>query len=151
MPVAWLLLGLAVVAGVAGLFLFYQSGHRPVAAEDIGLNPFHTLFALIFSGVGALIASRRPSNPVGWFLTVAGFLSLLGVAGFGYGYVYDSLEGPVGPLPGVEWVAWFSDTSQSLAIFLGTFAFLLFLAADQALSIHLACQVTARWPGSQLS
>jgi hypothetical protein len=124
---AWSQFIVSVMAGAAGLVLVYQSGHTPTEPADLGLNPFDTTYALIFSGVGALIASQRPSNPVGWLLSVAGLTAALGMAGLGYGYVYDSLEGPVGPLPGAAWVAWFSVISQSIGgPFIGSVTFVLF-------------------------
>jgi hypothetical protein len=126
---AWLArsqFGVSVMAGVAGVLLLQQSGHTPHVAADVGQNPFDIAYSLAFSGVGALIASQRPGNPVGWLLCFIGCTASLGMGGFGYGYAYDSVEGPVGPLPGAAWVAWSSVVTQSVGPFLGSVAFILF-------------------------
>jgi hypothetical protein len=51
----------------------------PEAMKD-GLLPFvsYTVFVLAFATVGALVASRRPRNPIGWLLLLAGLSYTLG-------------------------------------------------------------------------
>ena len=51
----------------------------PAAMQD-GLLPFvsYTVFVLAFATVGALVASRRPRNPIGWLLLLAGLSYTLG-------------------------------------------------------------------------
>lgn len=111
--VAWSLWAASALLLGIGLVLFVQSGHVPV--DDHGGNPLETIDFLLFASVGALIVSRRPSNAIGWILCAASMASGLTLNGLGYGYVYDSLEGPVGRLPATEWVAWFSAWVNTMA------------------------------------
>jgi hypothetical protein len=74
--------------------------------DAVGAVLFTTL-VLSFSTVGALIATRRPQNTIGWILLVAGFA--LGAEIVASGYVDFSVAQPRGRLLGTEWVAWFAQ------------------------------------------
>jgi hypothetical protein len=101
---AWSGCAASIVAGVAGLALYHQSGHTPTQSADLGLSALDTAYSLALVAVGATIASRLPNNPVGWVLWAAGLLAAFGIGGLGHGYAVDSVEGPVGPLPGADWM-----------------------------------------------
>ncbi|GAC1701865.1 MAG: hypothetical protein NVS9B6_17310 [Candidatus Limnocylindrales bacterium] len=74
-------------------------GH-PAAAQIAG----EAFLLLSCAGVGALIASRRPRNPIGWlFVAFALFLSL-NLAADGYA-VFGGVIAP-GSLPGPSFVKW---------------------------------------------
>ncbi len=66
----WAIWLVTVVIGVAV---------APSALKD-GVLPFiaYTVFVLAFATVGALVASRRPRNPIGWLLLLAGLAYTLG-------------------------------------------------------------------------
>ena len=71
---AWSLGGLSVamlVACVALLLLTIKAG-GPFSASDAVGQLFITVPFLAFPIVGALIASKRPENPIGWICLVAG-------------------------------------------------------------------------------
>src|ERR687890_1314363 len=107
---AWSLCLLCVVLAVAGLILALLNG---LTLGEIFLAwagpPTATLLALImsFSVVGALIASHRPENSIGWlFLAAALFYGIL-IPGEEYA-VYALLTNP-GSLPLGAELAWLTD------------------------------------------
>jgi hypothetical protein len=85
------------------------------------------LFALIaapFALVGALVASRRPRNPIGWL-----FLAFAVVAAFAASadrYASYALVEHPSSLPGGDWVAWLASGIWHPAFGFFVFAFLLF-------------------------
>jgi hypothetical protein len=85
------------------------------------------LFALIaapFALVGALVASRRPRNPIGWL-----FLAFAVVAAFAASadrYASYALVERPSSLPGGDWVAWLASGIWHPAFGFFVFAFLLF-------------------------
>ena len=87
------------------------------------------LFALIaapFAVVGALVASRRPRNPIGWL-----FLTFAVVAAFAASadrYASYALVEHPGSLPGGAWVAWTASGIWHPAFGFFVFSFLLFPA-----------------------
>ena len=87
------------------------------------------LFASIvapFALVGALVASRRPRNPIGWlFLT---FALVAAFAAFADRYAAYALVEDPGSLPGGAWVAWTASGVWHPAFGLFVFSFLLFPA-----------------------
>ncbi|MDQ3752481.1 MAG: hypothetical protein M3333_06280 [Actinomycetota bacterium] len=62
--------------------------------------------ALAFPLVGALVAARRPRNPIGWILCAAGFTQ--GVVELTYLYARHSYVMDPGSLPGADIAAWLS-------------------------------------------
>jgi signal transduction histidine kinase len=79
--------------------------------------------ALIFPVVGALIASRRPSSPIGWLIIVPGLALLL--SGFATEYAHYSVE--VHNLPAAGLALGITNTLWALALgALAPFTLLLF-------------------------
>jgi hypothetical protein len=80
---------------------------------------------LAFSTVGALIASRRPENPIGWLFCSGAFIWGLGELSLEYG-VYALITAP-GALPAGVWVAWFGAWARGIGgFFMVLFLLLLF-------------------------
>ena len=78
-----------------------------------------------FSMVGALVASRRPENPIGWLFCCGAFVWGLGELGLEYG-VYALVTAP-GSLPAGAWVAWFGAWARGIGgFFMVPFLLLLF-------------------------
>ncbi len=104
---AWCL-WLLCVALISFSLLFYFLA-SPSSPTDIppALTAFFRVLSLAFPTVGALIASRRPENPIGWIFCAAGLL--IGVQAFARGYADYALVGPTGSLPGGEFMAWISS------------------------------------------
>ena len=80
---------------------------------------------MTFPTVGALIASRRPENPIGWIFCAVGLVFGIGI--FAESYAGYSLHVSLGPLPGVQYAAWFSTWASFPIWFLAaTMLYLLF-------------------------
>jgi signal transduction histidine kinase len=79
------------------------SGGFGVAAHDL-MNAFaFDPVLLAFAGVGAVVASRRPANPIGWLFLAEGLAFALAVAGSTYArYAMSSGQGRVT----AGWAAW---------------------------------------------
>ncbi|HVD35126.1 MAG TPA: hypothetical protein VNB93_05285 [Rubrobacter sp.] len=125
---AWSLAGLSVAmfVGSVPLYVLIRSARVPSSWEvnlTLG-NPLGGVLFLIFPLVGALIASRRPRNPIGWILLADGFLWMLtGMMDY-YGVYGVARPGSV-PFPvivaGINNVMWVPAVGV-----LGTYVFLLF-------------------------
>ena len=77
---AWSLAALcvAVFVGSVPLFVLARSAHVPSSwnADLTAVGLLGSGLFLVFPLVGALIASRRPENPIGWLCLADGFLSM---------------------------------------------------------------------------
>ncbi|MGH2591211.1 MAG: hypothetical protein ACRDGW_10505, partial [Actinomycetota bacterium] len=95
---AWSLYGLALVLAAGGEVF--------VVLTSSGVLE-NTLFALIFMAMGftgALIASRRPENAIGWLLV--GSTLVIALAFVTSGAATYSFETNPGSIPGARWLAW---------------------------------------------
>jgi hypothetical protein len=80
---------------------------------------------LAFSTVGALVASRRPGNPIGWLFCFGAFVWGLGELTLEYG-VYALVTSP-GALPAGAWAVWFGTWTRGIGgFFMVLFLLLLF-------------------------
>jgi len=103
---AWLTWALSLVFTALGLWLLALTYTTPVGPRW-GPRGFPAAFAVAFSTVGALIASRRPHNLIGWIFCSVGLLA--GVQVFTEEYaVYAVLARP-GTLPAGEMIAWIQN------------------------------------------
>jgi hypothetical protein len=92
------LLGFAIVFGALTA--------SPASQESGGTASLvaSVIFVLVFSSVGALVASRRPGNPIGWIMCLAGLA--YGVGGACVSYVESLNPGERGSLgTAAEWVS----------------------------------------------
>jgi hypothetical protein len=92
---------------------------------DLGHDVFIWAIALVFSAVGALIASRRPGNAIGWLFLGAGVAA--GVAALAGAYADYWVEARVGPALLSKTAALYGDLSWIPWILVpSTFLLLLF-------------------------
>jgi len=115
---AWSSFALALLILTAGAILWSP-----------GAGFFLLLFALIaapFAVVGALVASRRPHNPIGWLFLA--FALVAAFAAFADRYASYALVEAPGSLPGGAWVAWTASGVWHPAFGFFVFSFLLFPA-----------------------
>lgn len=92
-----------VVLTALALFLGWRNG-------TFSKDPFTLLSVAMlasYAAVGALVATRLPSNPIGWLLLLVGFGILLGGLATEYA-TYTLLTSP-GSLPLGRWAAWLSN------------------------------------------
>jgi hypothetical protein len=98
---AWTLAGLGISLGVTYHVLDLLNDRR------VPLPVVGTLVATLFLIVGALIASNRPRNPIGWiFLVALVLISLGGTGNVAEQYAYYALVTRPGSLPGADWIVW---------------------------------------------
>ena len=117
--IAWGTLALSVACYVAALALALTKEDLP-GADLIGAAG-----SLVFSLVGAVVASRVASNPVGWILCAFGFLGVASTTATEYAHY--ALVTRSESVPGGEVAAWFYGwAGNSVPPALFAFAFLLF-------------------------
>jgi signal transduction histidine kinase len=96
---AWFTWALYLVIAISTL-LFKMTN----APSELLSDAFYALVLLAFATVGALIASRRPQNPIGWIFCISTLLWALGVLMLEYAvYALITMPGslPAGALMGV--------------------------------------------------
>src|ERR687894_1674153 len=94
---AWFLCLLCVALAAASLILALLNGRTPgeIFVEE-GIAMIATL-TVAFSVVGALVASQRPENPIGWIFCAAALFQ--GLSNSGYEYATYALLTQPGSLP----------------------------------------------------
>jgi hypothetical protein len=120
--VALTLLALSLALGVAGV----------VFAALNGRDPSIILPIVGFASVGALLASRRPGNPIGWIFSAAGLG--IALAWFAAEYATRALVEQPGSLPGGLWLAWLSDWLFAPAFYFAGVLLLLLFPTGRPLS-----------------
>ncbi len=124
---AWSVWGLSVA--LVSLRLVLQYVNDPSSF----LSDLFKVLSLAFATVGALVASRRPKNPVGWIF-VAGAL-LLALSDFSEQYAIYALVTKPGTLPGGMVMGWIRLWASTLGFYL-VFTFTLLLFPDGPLLSH---------------
>jgi signal transduction histidine kinase len=128
---AWLAWSLCAVCAVliafALLIDFLTGGDIPLPPQerlDPGLTVLTGVLSLAYPMVGALIASRLPSNPIGWIFCSVGLL--YAAQRFSLAYADYALVENLA-LPGSEYAAWFSTVVEFSGLILAwVFVMLLF-------------------------
>jgi signal transduction histidine kinase len=113
---AWSLCVIAVAAILADQFLFFLTPQRTLGPElrQTGADIADELANLGLPLIGALIASRRRENPLGWIFLAAG--CGLAIANLGYSYAVYALVIRDGSLPGGFVSNWLSSWTWTIAI-----------------------------------
>ncbi|HEY2278403.1 MAG TPA: hypothetical protein VGI00_08595 [Streptosporangiaceae bacterium] len=123
--VAWSTGAVSMAAFAAAWVLAARNGDVFDISAQWGPDRFMVAYAL----AGTVLASRRWSNPVGWFLLATGLVTALrGLAGE---YARHAQAGPHQPgHPGGVWAAWYVGWSLTLLFPDGVITFLLLLFPD---------------------
>jgi hypothetical protein len=120
---AWSLWGLSLTLTVVALLLLALNlSHPPTHIFDTWLD--NTLNAVFFSTVGAIVAYRRPENPVGWLLCLYGLAQ--SIYHFSAQYAIYALLAQPNSLPAGEAMAWVYSWLLPIIIGLSVFVILLF-------------------------
>jgi hypothetical protein len=120
---AWSLWGLSLTLTVLALLLLALNlSHPHTHTFDSWLDS--TINAVFFSTVGAIVASRRPENPVGWLLCL--FALGESISHFSGQYAIYALLAQPDSLPAGEAMAWVSSWLLPIIIGFSVFFILLF-------------------------
>nr|MBA3363600.1 hypothetical protein [Actinomycetota bacterium] len=104
---AWSLVGLTVVILLAALVFLILGLGTPFPESAFGFKGWGLILASAFAVAGVLIASRVPSNPIGWVLLAAGVGTA--VQEFAQHYSQYGLYHAPGEVPGADVAAWFTE------------------------------------------
>jgi len=119
----WSLWALSVgMTALSLLLLVLNLSHPDVHVYDYWLE--NTLSAVLFSTVGAVVASRRAENPVGWLLCLLDLAFSIGH--FSSQYAINAQLAQPDLLPAGQALAWISSWILPPIIGLQVFSFLLF-------------------------
>ncbi|MBW3615599.1 MAG: GAF domain-containing sensor histidine kinase [Actinobacteria bacterium] len=86
---------------VAGLALYLKN--RPIPGADQFFDPVLPAMAIAFPLVGAMIAARRPRQPIGWICCAP---LVVAIAFFAEQYAVHSVFASTNRLPGDQWMGW---------------------------------------------
>src|SRR5215204_6313877 len=123
--IAWSMwaISLPFAAFGGGVLGFLSASAR--SFPSLGTIVLLALPALTFTTVGAVVASRRPENPIGWIFCAGGLI--LSVTASATNYTEYALNASTGSLPGVQYAAWISSWAPAPTLLLvATMLFLLF-------------------------
>ena len=75
---AWAVFGVEILLFGIGVWLTILIGrhHGDVIGELVSDGGFLLAFVLLFPGLGVVLATRRPSNPLGWLMLAVGFFAI---------------------------------------------------------------------------
>jgi hypothetical protein len=128
---AWLAWSLWVLClaliGLTGL-LGYATSQVPKWEMPAALAVLYGLLSITYPTAGALIASRRPGNAVGWIFCLIGLLLIM--SSLVEAYTNFSLFAQPAPLPATPYAAWLTDSDFEFAGIATAFALLLLLYPD---------------------
>src|SRR6266487_1739776 len=112
---AWSLWALTIAVLVPGSLLWAASGFPPPPGSESASGAGGTFLVLtwiltyvMFASIGAVIASRRPQNPIGWLCAGAGLMMACSM--LASEYASSSVLSQAGlPAPGAAVVAWLGN------------------------------------------
>jgi hypothetical protein len=129
---AWSVWALCVALVASAMLLEFFNPSVPPRDGSV-IDGYIGIALLAYPTVGAIVASHRPKNLVGWILCGIGLL--FGVEAFAEAYPYYTLAAGPGSLPGEMFMAWFSAELLWLpGLFLGSALLVLLFPNGRLLS-----------------
>ena len=104
---AWSVWALSLMLFAFTWLLAFLIRPLPWMEDTPALDVLYAVLVLAYQTVGALVASRRPENPIGWIFLGTGLVAMV-FQGFALTYANYSLYVRDGSLPGTEYMAWLS-------------------------------------------
>ena len=104
---AWGMFAATTVLSIGSVVLVVLTWDQPRPPSEFGPKGFSAGVALVFGAVGAVVAGRRPSNPIGWIFCVIGLGA--GVQALGTDYALWALVEQKGRPPLGTWGAWLGE------------------------------------------
>jgi signal transduction histidine kinase len=107
MRLAWVLVVVIGVLLAAAIVLLILAFGTPLPAASFGFRGWGVPLAAALATAGFLIASRVPTNPIGWLLLIAGVGT--GVQELAQQYANYGLFTSPGAVPGADVAAWITE------------------------------------------
>jgi signal transduction histidine kinase len=104
---AWFLAGLTVAILLVALVFLIMGLGTPLPETAFGFKGWGLILGSAFAVAGVLIATRVPSNPIGWVLLLAGVGTA--VQEFAQQYSQYGLYHAPGAVPGADVAAWVTE------------------------------------------
>ena len=103
--VAWALFGVELVLFGIGVWFTILIGrhHGDVVGELVSDGGFLLAFVLLFPGLGVVLATRRPSNPLGWLMLAVGFFAIEPLSIYGTYALETGRSGAAAAIAATSW------------------------------------------------
>ena len=117
---------LAISAAVWAISLAWLllSLNAPTGEASWGFRGFGLINAIGFTTIGTIVALRRPSSVIGWFLLANGLL--WSITEFDLEYAVQAIVGRPSPLPGGMFAAWLCSWQWTINVGLYPILFVIF-------------------------
>lgn len=102
---SWSIAAISILLAFGGLVISILAQSTAGTGVIFSHQFFTPLLTITYCGVGALVASRHPRNPIGWMFCATGFLSAVNMLSAGYA-LYASVAAPAETLPGAAVARW---------------------------------------------
>jgi signal transduction histidine kinase len=99
--------GVSVALALGMVVYLVRAWDVPILPTEFGVKGYAVAFSLVLGGVGAVLASKRPGNAIGWIF--CGLSVLAGVLGFTAEYARWAVVVEGGGPPGALLAAWVQE------------------------------------------
>jgi len=118
------LVAISAVVWAISLAWLLLSLDAPTGEASWGFRGFGLINAIGFTTIGTIVALRRPSSVIGWFLLANGLL--WSITEFDLEYAVQAIVGRPSPLPGGMFAAWLCSWQWTINVGLYPILFVIF-------------------------